>query len=57
MITRVLDHAGNIIHDCAEMGCETSWDGYDLKTGDPVEGRADINPQAWTIDGDTARER
>lgn len=63
MITRVLDRDGNVIHDCAELGCETSWDGYtilraggELKQGDPLDGRTDPDPDAWAVTGSQARE-
>lgn len=28
MITRVLDAAGDVLHDCDAAGCGVSWDGY-----------------------------
>lgn len=31
MITRVLDSRGSVLHDCAEAGCEISWDGYAIR--------------------------
>lgn len=54
---RVYDVAGNLIHDCAALGCTSSWDGYDVKTGDPVPSRVDPDPAVWRIYGETARER
>lgn len=57
MVLRVYDVAGNLIHDCAALGCTSSWDGYDVKTGDPVPSRVDPDPAVWRIYGETARER
>lgn len=28
-ITKVVDEQGNILHDCIEAGCDTSWDNKD----------------------------
>ena len=63
MVIRVLDHNGTVIHDCADAGCDTSWDGYaiirdgaTLTQGEPVEGRTDPDATVWKIDGDEARQ-
>lgn len=40
-IILVLDAEGNVLHDCRAAGCEVSWDGYDLATGERVEGATD----------------
>lgn len=41
MITRVLDHRGQVLHDCADAGCTVSWDGYAIVDVPDVP-----NPQA-----------
>lgn len=28
MITRVQNARGEVVHDCLEIGCQVSWDGY-----------------------------
>jgi hypothetical protein len=40
-IIRVEGPDGELWHDCIEAQCEVSWDGFDLKTKAPVEGRRD----------------
>lgn len=57
MITRVYDAAGKLLHDCKEAGCTTSWDGYTIPGGEPVENRADPDPETWDVHGDTAQHR
>jgi hypothetical protein len=56
MIVRVLDTDGTVVHDCAQLGCTTSWDGYVIATGEPAPGRSGAGvPDGFTVDGDTAR--
>lgn len=47
-ITKVYDADGHLVHDCKREGCSSSWDGYDLETGDPLEGRSDPGPE-WDV--------
>lgn len=49
-IVKVYDADGRLLHSCEEAGCTISWDGYDLESGDHVEGREDPGEQ-W----DTSR--
>ena len=42
-VTKVYDSAGRLVHDCAELGCEASWDGVDLATGKPVDGQQPLD--------------
>lgn len=44
-IVKVYDAAGVLVHSCAELGCEVSWDGYDLETGARREGATDPGPE------------
>lgn len=44
-ITKVLDADGNVLHDCRATGCEVSWDGYNLATGERVKGASDPGEQ------------
>jgi len=55
MVTKVLNHDGTVNHDCREIGCETSWDGVTIATGEPVEGRGEIPPDVEQIDEHTVR--
>lgn len=55
MITRVLNAKGEVVHDCAEAGCDTSWDGYLIADGSPVEGRVDPGPGWEQVDERTVR--
>ena len=57
MVTRVLDRAGNVVHDCAQLGCDVSWDGADRKTGKPVQGSSPPDSKVWRITGQTAKAR
>lgn len=57
MVTRVLDRAGNVVHDCAQLGCDVSWDGMDRKTGKPVQGSSPPDSKVWRITGQTAKAR
>lgn len=41
MILRVLDANNNVLHDCKELGCSVSWDGYALRDLSPEELHAD----------------
>lgn len=56
MVLRVLDVDGTVLHDCRQLGCTVSWDGLEIATGLPVQGRVgDGIPAGFTVDGDTAR--
>jgi hypothetical protein len=56
MITRVLNEQGVVLHDCALVGCESSWDGYTIASGEPLEGRTDPDPAIWrTVDEHTVQ--
>lgn len=54
-ITRVLDERGDLAHDCLQLGCEVSWDGYSLTDGTPAEGRSDPGPEWVRVDERTVR--
>lgn len=54
-ITKVYNAEGELVHDCAEHRCEVSWDGYNLETGDRVEGGADPGPEWDTSTEGVAR--
>ena len=54
-IVKVYDAEGELVHDCKALGCEVSWDGYNLETGEPVEGRADPGEQWDTSTEGVAR--
>lgn len=49
MILRVEDERGETLHDCRASGCETSWDGYLIADGTPVQGRGDPDPAVWYL--------
>ena len=49
------DGPGNVLHDCAAAGCETSWDGYNLADGTPAEGRTDPGPEWRRVDQRTVQ--
>lgn len=34
-ITKVQDTDGNVLHDCVEAGCETSWNGQPIEPAEP----------------------
>lgn len=56
MILRVLDQDGRVIHDCRQLGCSVSWDGFTIATGAPAKGRVNPGPPAgFAAKGDTAR--
>jgi hypothetical protein len=42
-ITLVLNSRGQVLHNCRELGCEVTWDGFDVVTG---ESR---NPDGFTL--------
>lgn len=52
MILRVVKYNGDVLHDCKENGCETSWDGYDISTGLPVAGGPSVIPSAYIVGKD-----
>lgn len=45
-ITTVYNAAGELVHDCGELGCEVSWDGYVLADGYVQEAPDPANPGA-----------
>lgn len=44
-IVKVYDAEGELVHDCKQNGCEVSWDGYDLETGERLDGATDPGPE------------
>ena len=55
-ITRVLGADNRMLHDCAEAGCEVSWDGIELATGEKVEGALEQLPAHFEpVDASTVR--
>jgi hypothetical protein len=42
-ITRVLNSRGQVLHDCTVLGCEVTWDGFDVVTGE------NRNPDGFTL--------
>lgn len=56
MVLRVLDRDGTVVHDCRQLGCVVSWDGYTIATGTPAQGRkqAGVAP-GFKVAGDEAR--
>lgn len=56
MVLRVVDRDGALLHDCRQLGCTVSWDGYTIATGAPAQGRKHpgVAP-GFKIVGDTAR--
>ena len=56
-ITKVYDESGELIHDCDELGCDASWDGYSRETGEPLEGRTEPGAQWDTSEPGIARAR
>lgn len=56
MILRVLAQDGTVLHDCKQLGCTVSWDGFTIATGVPAPGRVHPGPPSgFTVKGDTAR--
>lgn len=54
-IVKVYDADGQLLHDCAASGCETSWDGITLATGIHAEGAAEPGEQWDTTTPGVAR--
>lgn len=54
-ITKVYDADGELVHDCKAAGCDASWDGYDLATGQRLEGATDPGPEWDTSTEGVAR--
>ncbi len=40
-IIRVDGPDGELWHDCESSSCEVSWDGFNIETGAPAQGRQD----------------
>lgn len=51
MITKVLHYDGTVIHDCKALGCDVSWSGHNLETGELVEGATDQIPDGYIDKG------
>lgn len=41
MLKRVIGPDGTVWHDCDAAGCDVSWDGYDIRSRRPADGRGD----------------
>lgn len=57
MITKVYDEHGELVHDCAEAGCDVSYDGYAIATGERLEGATDLGEQWDTATEGVARRK
>lgn len=56
MILKAYDEHGELLHDCEASGCDVSYDGYAIATGERLEGATDLGDQ-WDVIADGVARR